>query len=222
MFYDDIFKNKVPLRDKFPVFGFCLENGVYVYSCGIVENQFTLTVRVMPDGKVESKVTDPDTGDEYVLHLADEAVGSFVGKVRSDCRRVLQAVADSCFAARIFKSEYAARVIEYVREKYQNDFEYLWQKFPNNAVVRRSDNRKWYAALLTARKSKIGLPGDDEIEIIDLRMRPEEIEKRVDGKKYFAGYHMNKRHWITLCLGGSAELSEILGRIDESYVLADK
>ena len=67
MFYDDIFKNKVPLRDKFPVFGFCLENGVYVYSCGIVENQFTLTVRVMPDGKVESKVTDPDTGDEYVL-----------------------------------------------------------------------------------------------------------------------------------------------------------
>ena len=91
MFYDDIFKNKVPLRDKFPAFGFCLENGVYVYSCGIVENQFTLTVRVMPDGKGESKVTDPDTGDEYVLHLADEAVGSFVGKVRSDCRRVLQA-----------------------------------------------------------------------------------------------------------------------------------
>jgi len=33
---------------------------------------------------------------------------------------------------------------------------------------------------------------------------------------------MNKRHWITLCLDGSAELSEILGRIDESYVLADK
>ena len=49
MFYDDIFKNKVPLRDKFPAFGFCLENDVYTYSCGIVENQFTLTVRVMPD-----------------------------------------------------------------------------------------------------------------------------------------------------------------------------
>lgn len=159
------------------VWKWCLR--IQLRYCG---NQFTLTVRVMPDGKVESKVTDPDTGDEYVLHLADEAVGSFVGKVRSDCRRVLQAVADSCFAARIFKSEYAARVIEYVREKYQNDFEYLWQKFPNNAVVRRSDNRKWYAALLTARKSKIGLPGDDEIEIIDLRMRPEEIENGLTAK----------------------------------------
>ena len=53
-------------------------------------------------------------------------------------------------------------------------------------------------------------------------MRPEEIEKRVDGKKYFAGYHMNKKHWITLCLDGSSELYEILWLIDERYVLADK
>lgn len=152
MFYDDIFKNKVPLRDKFPVFGFCLENGVYVYSCGIVENQFTLTVRVMPDGKVESKVTDPDTGtNTYCIWRMrrSEVLSEKSARIAAGfCRRL----PDSCFAARIFKSEYAARVIEYVREKYQNDFEYLWQKFPNNAVVRRSDNRKWYAALLTARK----------------------------------------------------------------------
>ena len=44
----------------------------------------------------------------------------------------------------------------------------------------------------------------------------------VDGEVYFPGYHMNKSHWVTLCLDGRTTAEEICRRLDESYCLAGK
>lgn len=222
MLYDTIFKYKTVVFDKLTAFGFGFDNGVYVYSCLIMDSQFELTVIISPQGAVRTKLTDTDTNDEYTLHLAESAHGTFVGKVRTECAAVLQKIADTCFAPQIFKSAYAAEVIRYVKNKYGNDFEYLWQKFPDNAIVRRSDNQKWYAAILTVAKNKLGLDGEEKTEVIDLRCATEEIEHLVDGKKYFSGYHMNKKHWITICLDGTVMLQEIFDRIDKSYLKARK
>ena len=57
-------------------------------------------------------------------------------------------------------------------------------------------------------------------EIIDLKIKPEVLDGLVDGKKYFRGYHMNKKRWLTVVLDGSVAYEEICGLIDESYVLA--
>lgn len=85
-------------------------------------------------------------------------------------------IADNCFETKIFQSEYADKIIQYVREKYRHELEYLWQKFPENAIVRRSDNQKWYLALLTVEKNKLGLDGSGKTEIIDLRINPDELK----------------------------------------------
>ena len=122
----------------------------------------------------------------------------------------------------MFKSEQAKSVITYVRNTYGDELEYLWKKFPDNAVVRRKDNQKWYAALLTVSRRKLGIDSDEMIEILDLRMKPEDIETIVDNKKYFPGYHMNKKHWITICLDGTLLIEEICSKIDDSYKLALK
>ena len=222
MIYDPIFKNKVPQFEKLCSFGFMIEKGLYVYTCPILKNQFQLVVFVNPTGAVRVQVIDLDTTDEYTLHFMESIVGGFVGQVRAECVRVLQTIADNCFETKVFKSAHANKVIQYIRDKYQHDLEYLWPKFPENAIVRRSDNQKWYAAFLVVEKRKIGLKGTDKIEILDLRIKPEEVEQIVDGKRYFLGYHMNKKHWITLCLDGSVELAAIFKRIDESYRLAQK
>lgn len=100
--------------------------------------------------------------------------------------------------------------------------EYLWEKFPDNAVWRRKDNQKWYGALLTVSRRKLGCSSDEVVEIIDLRGTPEELEEFVDGQHYFPGWHMNKKHWYTIILDGSVPSDEICQRIDESYALAKK
>lgn len=122
----------------------------------------------------------------------------------------------------IWKNDYTKKVISYVHQTYGDELEFLWPKFPNNAIWRRKDSGKWYAALLVVSKKKLGIDSDDIVEIIDLRMDPEMLTFLVDNKKYYPGYHMNKRHWCTIILDGSVPLEEIYTRIDESFVLARK
>ncbi len=74
-------------------------------------------------------------------------------------------------------------------------------------------------------RNKIDLTNKDaneKIEIIDLRLQPDILSQTLDGIKYFPGYHMNKKHWYTICLDGSVEDAEICHRLDVSYELAKK
>ena len=117
---------------------------------------------------------------------------------------------------------YSQALIKYVRNKYGDELEFLWEKFDDNAIWRRCDNKKWYGALLTVNKRKLGLDVDEKVEILDVRANTDEIDNLVDNVKIFNGYHMNKKHWITVCLDGSVPLDEIKRLLDDSYVLAKK
>lgn len=217
-----LFKNRKLNTGKLLSFGFEEADGGYAYAADIADGQLKMAVTVSKDGRCGTAVTDNSSGDEYVLHLVPGAAGAFVGRVKAEYEALLETIAATCFDVEVFKSEQAKAVIAYVRAAYGDELEYLWQKFPDNAVVRRKDNRKWYAALLTVSGRKLGFDSDEPMEILDLRMKPEELEARVDGKRYFPGYHMNKKHWVTLCLNQTVPDAEIFTRIDESYLLAVK
>lgn len=216
------FKNKKVNLSKLVSFGFEQENSLYTYSKILAESGFTMTVSITEQGEISTVVTDPAANEPYTLHLSDSAVGSFVGGIRTEYEQILTDIAEKCFEPEVFKSEQAKEVIAYVRNTYGDELEYLWHKFPDNAVVRRKDNKKWYAALLTVSRQKLGIDSDEMIEILDLRMKPEDIETIVDNKKYFPGYHMNKKHWITICLDGTLPVEKIYVQLDESYHLAKK
>ena len=157
-----------------------------------------------------------------MLHRLAETAGPFVGMVRSAHDELLEKIAQQCFEPDVFRSTYAQKVIDYIDATYHDQLEFLWPKFPHNAVWRRQDTYKWYGALLLVHPSKLGLDGTDDIEIIDLRMEPGKLAKLLDNQKYFPGYHMNKKHWYTVCLNGTVPLDELFLRIDESYLLAVK
>ena len=114
------------------------------------------------------------------------------------------------------------KIIDYVRDTYGDELEYIWQKFPDNAVWRRKDNQKWYGAILTVSGLKLGLPTNEFLEIIDLRLQKELMEKTIDNIRYFPGWHMNKNNWYTIILDGRVPTEEICAHIDESYRLAKK
>ncbi|GKX57956.1 MmcQ/YjbR family DNA-binding protein [Leminorella grimontii] len=219
---DALFKRRKLNAARLPPFGFVKNKNGYTYSTHLIDGQFDMTVTVTKEGFVSTELVDTSTGESYVLHRISSATGAFVGRVREEHDQVLEAIANACFEPDVFKSEGAKRIIKYIREKYQDELEFLWPRFPDNAIFRRQDSAKWYAALLTVQKGKLGLSGDDPIEIIDLRMKPEDVNERVDNKRYFPGFHMNKKHWVTICLDDSVPLEEIFCRIDESYALAVK
>jgi predicted DNA-binding protein (MmcQ/YjbR family) len=219
---DEVFNNKKMNPEKLLQFGFSMDNGRYTYTTDIVDGQFEMLVTVQDDGVVNAKVTDYSSCEEYVLHRISRAHGSFVGMVRADYENVLCEISKKCFEPDVFKSDYAQKVIQYVQETYSDELEFLWKRFPNNAIFRRKDSNKWYAALLVLSKKKLGFDSDEIIDILDLRIETEALESILDGQKYFPGYHMNKKHWYTICLDGSVQIDEIFRHIDESYKLSAK
>lgn len=216
-----IFKNKILNTHKLANYGFSRADGAYCYRTEILNGQFVLDIKIS-QSDITTRVTEKDVGEEYSLFLVEGASGSFVGAVRAEYEKALTDIAENCFDKYIFKCGNSNRIIEYVREKYGDELEFLWEKFSDNAVWRRKDNKKWYGALLTVNKSKLGLPVDGKTEILDLRTEPDNIESVVDGEGIFKGYHMNKKSWISVLLDGTVDINKIYPLIDESYILANK
>lgn len=215
------FQRKKLNNQKLLTYGFRKNNDHYTYQTTIMGGEFQLTVTIKNSGKVTTQLIEIISGEEYILHKTS-AAGSFVGSVKNEYQAILQEIADQCFETDVFKNEQTKRVINYVQDTYQNDLEFLWPKTPSNAIFRRTDSGKWYGAILTVQKNKLGLGSEKMIEVLDLRNEPEKIEMLVDGVNYFPGYHMNKKHWFTICLDGSISFEKIKELIDESFQLAVK
>ncbi len=212
---DELFKGKSPDEKKLLGFGFRKEGGVYRYSETAGEFRTDLSIE---NGVLSARTFDLSTGEQYTLHLVPEAQGEFVGGVRAAYRDLLERVA-ACFSPDAFRSDAARALLEYANKTYGGAPEYLWEKFPEDAVLRRGDNAKWYAAFMAIPAEKIGLTGG-RLEIVDVRADPAEIARLLDGTRYFAGYHMNKTHWLTMPLDGRVSSEELASRLDASYLLA--
>lgn len=217
-----IFKNRTPDTSRLLEFGFSKLGEEYSTTYSILAGKFQMNVIISQSGEMSVKVLDTDNQEEYVLVHTPDASGAFVGSVIQECEDRLKSISANCFNFDVFKSEQAKQIIAYVNETYQNQLEFLWEKFPNNAVFRCKDGGKWYAAILTVSTEKLGLEKSGMVEIIVLRALPNEITELVDGKKYFPGYHMNKKHWYAICLDSSVSTQEICSRIETSYSLTKK
>ena len=213
------FKNKSIDYNKLLNYGFELQDSNYILKTKIYDEQFEIIVNIS-NNEQKSKLIDLANEDEYVLVDIQDSTGEFVGKMREQYENVLDDIVTKCTIPNVFKSEQAKEVIKYVKEKYNDDLEYLWKKFPNNAVWRNKENNKWYGILLVLSERKLEIDSDKIIDIIDLRYQKESINKIIDNSKVFAGYHMNKYSWITIRLDGSMNIEEIYKLIDNSYILS--
>jgi len=216
----DFIKDKKIDFKKLEEFGFELKDNSYYYHTSLLKNQFKMSVKISLDNSIFTEIIDTETNEPYILHLLEIKRSGYSEKVYKAYSEVLEKIQKEYFKDERFKANYTKEIIDYINNKYGDELEFLWEKSPKNAVVRRKSTKKWYAAILTISKRKIGLNSDEIIEVINLHNSPEEIEKLIDNKKYFPAYHMNKKYWCTICLDGTVELKEIYKLIDISYELA--
>lgn len=213
-------KNKKINLKRFKEFGFKLIDNSYYYHTSLLKNQFKMIVKINLDNSIFAEIIDTETNEPYVLHLLEMKRSGYSEKVYKAYSQILEKIQKECFEDEIFKANCTKEIITYVKNKYGDELEFLWEKSPKNAVIRRKSSNKWYAVILTISKRKLNLDSDEIIEVINLHNIAEEIKKLIDYKKYFPAYHMNKKHWCTICLDGTVELKEIYRMIDISYELA--
>ena len=216
----DFIKNKKINFKKLKEFGFELIDNSYYYHTSLLKNQFKMSVKINIDNSIFTEIIDTETNEPYVLHLLEIKRSGYSEKIYKAYSEILEKIKKVCFEDEIFKANYTKEIVAYVKNKYGDELEFLWEKSPKNAVIRRKSSNKWYAVILTISKRKLNLDSDEIIEVINLHNIAEKIEKVIDYKKYFPAYHMNKKYWCTICLDRTVELKEIYKLIDISYKLA--
>ncbi len=90
-------------------------------------------------------------------------------------------------------------------------------KNPNFAVFRHSNNQKWFALIMDIPRSRLGLPGDELLDVVNLKCDPLLIGSLRSEPGFFPAYHMNKDSWITVSLDNKADDDKLKMLLDMSY-----
>lgn len=110
------------------------------------------------------------------------------------------------------------RVIEFINNQYGAEAEYPWEKYSDYAVFRHTDNKKWFALIMSVGRDKIGLTREGMIDVINLKIDdPILHDELIHEDGISVGYHMNKQHWITVLLDGTVPYENICGLVDMSF-----
>ena len=110
---------------------------------------------------------------------------------------------------------------EFIVDNYSVSPEYLWDKYPTFAVFRHKENKKWFAIVMTINKKKLGIDEDGLVDVVNLKCDTVGMFSLVQQKGIFPAYHMNKNHWISICLDNSVDKQMIKVLIDMSYNLTN-
>ena len=113
-------------------------------------------------------------------------------------------------------------IFAYIKKKYKTTPEYPWGE-SDGAVLRHSDNRKWFALVMRVGRGKLGLAGDGSVDVVNLKI-DDMVFKDVlmQNKGILPAYHMNKSSWIGLLLEGPVPREDLFWLLDVSYGLAVK
>lgn len=110
-------------------------------------------------------------------------------------------------------------LITYIREQYGDEAMYIFKNSPEIGVCRHGENGKWYAVFMPVAYKKFGIGKKGETEVVTLKCIPQLGASVADGQSVFPAYHMNKEHWISILLDGSADCGQAKSLIDLSYNL---
>ena len=108
-------------------------------------------------------------------------------------------------------------LIAYVRDRFSSDPESPWDD--EAFIFRHTNNRKWFAVAMTVSYRRLGLEKEGSTDIIDVKCCPLLMDVYRKQPGILPGYHMNKDHWITILLDGSAENETIKELLEISYDL---
>ena len=109
------------------------------------------------------------------------------------------------------------QLIDFIAGEYGVEPEYLWENDPAACIFRNPHNRKWFAIIMRVRRRSLGQDSDEFVDIVDFKAQ--NADENTD-LRCLPGYHMNKRHWLTVTLD-DAKADFVFEKIHDSYRLVN-
>ena len=85
-------------------------------------------------------------------------------------------------------------------ELYGTSPDYPFDDDLETAVLRHTNNRKWYAIVMRVSRCKFGLESNEIIDVVNLKLPTDLFGSFGKSDGVYPAYHMNKLHWISVLL----------------------
>lgn len=114
-------------------------------------------------------------------------------------------------------------LLKFVRDEFAVSPEYLWEKTPNFAVLRKEKSKKWFGIVMDIPHSKLQISNtltntsmvttnlspkiinsnssNEIIDVLNLKAPKDLVAILTYTKGIYPAYHMNKKSWLSIVLG---------------------
>lgn len=218
MYIEEIFQKAKVNKEKLIEYGFIKKDDNYYYSKKIMNGDFKVDI-IINEKEINSKVFDLSFNEEYTNFKIEKETGSFVNSIRDEYKNILIDIREKCFESRQFVTDQACRIADSIKIKYNVDPEFAWEKFQTDAIFKNND--KWFGLIMNIDRRKLENK-DGNIDVINVKLSEQKIQKLLKKEGFYKAYHMNKEKWITIILDGTISDEEIMEYISESYLFTEK
>ncbi len=213
----DLFSKSNFDEEKLIEYGFNKNNKCYKLTKYIINNTFRVDIEII-DNQLSGKIWDLCLNEEYINYKIDILNGEFVNKVREEYKKILNDIKNKCTTSKPFIFPQSNRIAIKIKELYGDDPVFPWDKFRGYGLFK--NGKKWYALIANINRNKID-KGNDEVEIINLKVGNDEREKLILKDGFYNAYHMNKKYWISIILDEKVADEEIITYVKLSHLYTE-
>ncbi len=215
MNYNSVFDKYIFSPSKAEQNGFNKTDNSYTIKKPLSENGFYAVFEISGEN-IEVNVYEEPDGELY-LPFNTSADGGFVGQIRANVEDILDDILSTSFEL----ADVKAVLLEYVSKKYGTVPEAPWGYLKEYHTLNTAKKHKWYGLFMLIPYSYLGVEREGKINVLNLKVLPDDIPKLIDNIHYFPSYHMNKKYWISILLDREADIPRIEKLLDDSYAIVE-
>ena len=219
MDYSYIFRSAKIKKDSLKAAGFATTDGnSYTMEQNVSNGSFNAIILLsISEQTLTVHLYDTATGEKYTLFDMPNAHGAFVASLRKEAQTIIDEIREKCFESKDLKDDYIA----WIKTQFGAEPDFPWPDTPDYCVF-RCPNEKWFALVMKIKYRQLGLTGDEEVWVVNMKADNSEIPTLIDSKSIFPAWHMNKKHWITVLLTAATDFEKLCELTQKSYELVCK
>lgn len=219
MDYSYIFRSAKIKKDSLEAAGFATTDGAtYTMSPTVSAGTFRADISLsLTDQTLTVHLFDTETGEKYALFDMPSSHGAFVASLREEVQLLIDVIRAKSFESKDLKDEYIA----WIKNQFGAEPDFPWPDTPDYCVF-RCPNEKWFALVMRIKYKQLGLTGDENVWVVNMKADQTEIPNLIDHKSIFPAWHMNKKHWITVLLTAVTDFEKLCALTLKSYELVNR
>ena len=219
MDYSYIFRSAKIKKDSLEATGFATSDGAtYTMSKAVSGVAFKADIALSLETQTLTvHLFDTATGEKYALFDMPSSHGAFAASLREEVQNIIEEIRTKCFETNDLKDDY----IDWIKTQYDAEPDFPWPDTPDYCVF-RCQNEKWFALIMKIKYRQLGLSGDEEVWVVNMKADQSEIPNLIDKKSIFPAWHMNKKHWITVLLTAATDFEKLCELTQNSFELVSR